>query len=110
MSPPAPISILSLSQNRAVVRAIQKHIKPHCYNISGILESDPLSENELALALRVLEPRPAAVVVGRGYSEEEETAETREAFSEYLKKAGVEQGTVQDHVSDVGQETRPAYG
>lgn len=93
MSSPATISILSLSQNRAVVRTIQEHIKPHGYSIGGILESDPFSKTELALALRVLEPRPVAVVVGRGYSEEE-TAETREVFSEYLKEVGLERGTV----------------
>ena len=93
MSPAAPISILSLSQNRAVVRTIQEWIKPYGYNIGGILESDPFSKNELALALKVLEPLPAAVVVGRGYSEEE-MAEIREVFSQYLKEVGLKKGTV----------------
>jgi hypothetical protein len=103
MSPPTPISILSLSQNRAIVRAIQEHIKPHGYNIGGILESDPFSKSELALALRVLEPRPAAVVIGRAYSEEE-TADAREVFSEYLKEVGIEQGTVIKITSQVFEE------
>lgn len=88
-----PVSIVSLSQNRIVVRAIHGHITPHGYNIGGVLESDPFSTNDLALALRVLEPRPRAVVVGRGYSDDE-ASQVREIFAEYTKEVGNEDGTV----------------
>jgi len=57
------------------------------------LESSPFSAKDLGVALRVLEPRPQVVLVGRGYSADE-TAETRNCFSEYLKDVGIEKGMV----------------
>jgi hypothetical protein len=59
MAPRRALSILSLSQNRMVVRAVDNHIRPHGYSIGGILESDPFFAQDLVLALRVLEPRCA---------------------------------------------------
>jgi hypothetical protein len=41
----------------------------------------------------VLDPPPAAVVVSRSYSEEE-AAETRKVFSQYLSEVGLDKGTV----------------
>lgn len=87
------ISVLSLSQNREFVRSIHAHIEPHGYGIGGILESDPLSVHDLGVALRVLEPRPRAIVVGRGYSEEE-ADEVRKAFTEYHKDVDLDAGVV----------------
>ncbi|KAI1133609.1 hypothetical protein F5Y10DRAFT_259932 [Nemania abortiva] len=91
MAQPTSISVLSLSQNRTVVRAIHDHISPHGFNICGILESNPFSTSELALALRVIEPRPQVLLVGRGYSEEE-TSSAREVFSQYMAHVGIEEG------------------
>ncbi|KAK1826343.1 hypothetical protein QBC39DRAFT_269218 [Podospora conica] len=114
MSNPAPIAVLSLrvSQNRAVVRKVHEAIQPYGYNISGILESDPFSKSDLALALRILEPPPAAVVVGRGYSDDE-AAETRQVFAQFQKEVGIEKGTVikiTDEVFDrVGKEGVPKW-
>ncbi|KAJ4309915.1 hypothetical protein N0V84_011239 [Fusarium piperis] len=106
------ISVLSLSQNRAVVRSIHAHIEPHGYGIGGILESDPLSVHDLGVALRVLEPRPKAIVVGRGYTEEE-ASEVRKAFAEYHKDVGLDAGIVikiTDEVFDkVGKEGVPKW-
>ncbi|KAF4468526.1 hypothetical protein FALBO_4581 [Fusarium albosuccineum] len=106
------ISVLSLSQNRAVVRTIDDHITPHGYGIGGVLEADPFSAHDLAVALRVLEPRPRAVVVGRGYTEEE-ADEVRKAFAEYSKDVGLDAGTVikiTDEVFDkVGKEGVPKW-
>lgn len=109
---PDPISILSLSQNRAVVRTIDDHVKVHGYVIGGILESDPFSEQDLSLALRVLEPAPRAIVIGRGYSEEEATM-SRKVFNEFAESAGIKDGIVikiSDEVFDaVGKEGIPAW-
>ncbi|KAM5341393.1 hypothetical protein ACJ41O_014424 [Fusarium nematophilum] len=108
-----PISVLSLSQNRAVVRSIDDHITPHGYGIGGILESDPFSTHDLAVALRVLEPRPRAVVVGRGYTEEE-ADEVPKAFAEYSKDVGLDTGVVVIKITDevfdkVGKEGVPKW-
>ncbi|KAI0874254.1 hypothetical protein GGS24DRAFT_353017 [Hypoxylon argillaceum] len=97
------ISVLSLSQNRSVVRAIHDHISPHIFTINGILESDPFEPSELALALRVVEPRPQVVLVGRGYSEEE-TSSVRQIFSQYMTEVGIEKGTVIKITSQVFEE------
>jgi hypothetical protein len=81
MSTPAPISIFSLSQSRVVVRTIHEYINPHDYGIGGILESDPFSKSELALALRVLDHPPPR-----------SSAETRKVFSQSLSEVGLEKG------------------
>ncbi|EUC40778.1 hypothetical protein COCMIDRAFT_107890 [Bipolaris oryzae ATCC 44560] len=107
-----PISILSISQNRAVVRTIHDYVKSHGYVIAGILESDPFSADDFSLALRILEPAPRAVVIGRGYSGEEAT-ESRKIYSEFAKSVGVKDGIVikiTDEVCDkVGREGIPAW-
>ncbi|KAF5675406.1 hypothetical protein FCIRC_7390 [Fusarium circinatum] len=101
------ILVLSLSQNRAVVRSIYVHIEPYGYGIGSILESDPFLVYDLGVALRVLEPCPKAIVVGRGYTEEEAN-EVRKAFAEYHKDVDLDAGVVikiTDEVSDeVGKE------
>ncbi|WVO15480.1 hypothetical protein L204_103138 [Cryptococcus depauperatus] len=105
------ISILSLSQNRIAARSIHDHIQPHGFVISGVLESDPFSAKDLALALKVLEPRPQAVVVGRGYSEEE-ADQVRRVFVEYAHDVDIT-GTVikiSDEVFErVGKEGIPSW-
>ncbi|KAF2965029.1 hypothetical protein GQX73_g8536 [Xylaria multiplex] len=89
----APIPVLSLSQNRTIVRAIHEHIAPHGFKIGGILELTPFSSDQLTLALKVLEPRPQVVLVGRGYSEDE-TSIARQVFGNYMGDVGIEKGTV----------------
>ena len=54
---------------------------------------DPYSSRDLALTLRVLEPRPLAVIMGRGYSEEE-ADDARAVFKEYMNETGVSDRTV----------------
>jgi hypothetical protein len=93
MAPRRALSILSPSQNHAVVRTVDDYIRPHGYAIGETLESDPFSAQGLALALRVLEPRPQVVLVGRGYPEDE-TTQARKIFAEYMKEVGVDKGTV----------------
>ncbi|KAJ8110869.1 hypothetical protein ONZ43_g5762 [Nemania bipapillata] len=99
----APISVLSLSQNRTFVRAIHEHIEPRGFAIGNILESSPFSSNELTLALKVLEPRPQVVLVGRGYSEDE-TSIARQVFADYAADVGIEKGTVIKITSEVFNE------
>ena len=65
---------------------------PRLWHLAASQIRIPLSPKDLTLALRVLEPRPYAVLVGKGYSEEEETTETRNVLAEYLKELGVDDG------------------
>ncbi|KAI4860122.1 hypothetical protein F4820DRAFT_437836 [Hypoxylon rubiginosum] len=87
------ISILSLSQNRMVIRAVHAEIQPHGFAIGGILESDPFSPKDLALALKILEPRPQAMLVGRGYSEEEAEV-VRIIFAQFKQNVSLDDGIV----------------
>ncbi|CAN9395467.1 unnamed protein product [Alternaria alternata] len=84
-----PIAILSLSRNRAVVRTIHEYVQPRGYIVGGVLDSKPFSAQELALALRVLEPRPQVLCIGRGYSEDD-TSEARKIFHDYLKEVDID--------------------
>jgi hypothetical protein len=109
-----PIAILSLSRNRAVVRTIHEYVQPRGYIIGGVLESKPFSAQELALALRILEPRPQVLCIGRGYSEKD-TSEARKIFHDYMKEVDidVEKGTVikitNEVFDDIGKERIPAW-
>ena len=87
------IPILTLSQNREMARNIAKSIATCNFSVNGILEMDPYSSRDLALTLRVLEPRPLAVIMGRGYTEEE-AEKARTVFKDYMNETGTEKGTV----------------
>lgn len=106
------ISILSLSQNRTVVNTIREHIQPHSFSIGGILESDPFSATELAFVLKVLEPRPQVVLVGRGYTESEMDMVLK-VFAQYAKDVNVNSGTIIKITSqvfnEVGKEGVPEW-
>ena len=90
------MSVLSVNQDRNVMRTADTHIKPHGYTIGGILEWNSSQEfhlKHLAIALRVLEPRPQALLIGLGYSEAEH-AFARKIFNEYMKEVGLTKGKV----------------
>lgn len=87
------IPILSLSQNRKIALDIAKAIAPHNFSVNGIFAMDPYSSRDLALTLRVLELRPRAVIMGRGYTEEE-AEQARTVIKEYMNETGVSDGTL----------------
>ncbi|KAJ3577130.1 hypothetical protein NPX13_g3437 [Xylaria arbuscula] len=97
-----PRSLLIVAPASAV-RAIHENIAPHGFTIGGILESDPFSSSELTLALKVLEPRPQVILVGRGYSEDE-TSTARQVLINYMADVGIEKGTVVKITSEVFDE------
>ena len=82
---------------------IHDHIYPHGYSIGGILESDPFSTKDLALALRA---------IGRGYSNQE-TDKVRAVFAEYVQDVGADTGTVikitNEVFDEVGKEGVPNW-
>lgn len=49
------------------------------------------SDSELAIALRVPEPRPRAILIGGGYTDEE-ADRAQAVFDEYTKEAGISNG------------------
>ncbi|KAJ8131660.1 hypothetical protein O1611_g1964 [Lasiodiplodia mahajangana] len=112
MAQRTPITVLSLSQDRAFVRDIHNHICLHGFNIGGILESRPFSEGELARALRLLEPRPQALLIDRGYNEIE-TSIAWAVFSLHMRKVGIEKGKVikitPEIFAEVGKEGVPKW-
>ena len=49
------------------------------------------SDSELAVALRVLEPQPQALLIGGGYTDEE-ADKAQAVFDEYTKETGISNG------------------
>ncbi|KAI0099730.1 hypothetical protein GGR51DRAFT_564772 [Nemania sp. FL0031] len=100
MAERTPITVLFLSQNRSFVRDIDKCISRDGFKIGGVLESDPFSESELEVALRVIEPRPRVLFVGREYTKEEREIADK-IFYEYKKEVGVEGHLVKINSKDI---------
>ena len=77
MSSPPPIPILALSKHRDIVKAIGNVLTAHAFSI----------------ALRVLEPRPQALLIGGGYTDAE-VADAQVVFHAYTEEVGIFKGTV----------------
>lgn len=86
------IPILTLGRHREIAQSVAKVLQPHGFSVNGILSLENYSSTDLALALRVLEPRPQALLIG-GYTDEE-AEQGRTVFDEYMKETGVSGGTV----------------
>ena len=93
MSSQPPTPILALGKHRAIAKAIGDVLVAHGFPMNGILITQPYSSASLALALRVLEPRPQALLIGGGYSDDE-VADAHAVFDQYADEVGVFDGTV----------------
>ena len=93
MASPATIPILTLGKHRPIGQTIATVLAPHGFSVNGILDIDPYTSKELAGALRVLEPRPQALLIGGGYTDQE-AGQAELVFDEYKKDVGLEKGTV----------------
>ncbi len=91
MSSVAIIPILTLGKHREVSHSIAKVLAPHGFSVNGVLSSVPFRTSDLALALRVLEPRPQALLVGGVYNKEE-AEQAQEVFNVYMREVGVSSG------------------
>ena len=84
------VPCLTIGHHRDIARSVASVLAPHGFSVNGILSMNPWSDFELALALRVLEPRPQ-VLLGGGYSDED--AEKAQAmFDEYTKEMDIANG------------------
>ena len=92
VSPPT-IPILTLGRHRPIGQTIAGILAPHGFSVNGILIIDTYASKELAAALRVLEPRPQALLVGGGFTDEE-AEQAKLVFDEYKKDVELERGTV----------------
>ncbi|MCJ1457105.1 hypothetical protein MMC28_007471 [Mycoblastus sanguinarius] len=91
MTPTSVIPILTIGKHRDIGQEVGRVLAPHGFSVNGILSMQTYSPTELALVLRVLEPRPQALLIGGGYSDAEaEQAEV--AFNDYRKEVGVSDG------------------
>ena len=93
MSSPSPIPILALSKHRDIAKAIGNVLAAHAFTVNGILTTQPYSSAALALALRVLEPRPQALLIGGSYTDAE-VADAQAVFHAYTEEVGIFEGTV----------------
>lgn len=87
------IPILALGKHRDIAKAIGNVLVAQGFPINGILTTQLCSSASLALALRVLEPRPQALLIGGGYSDAE-AADAHAVFYEYANEVGMLEGTV----------------
>ena len=93
MTSPPTIPCLTLGKHRPIAQTIAGVLAPHGFSVNGILDIDPYTSAELAVALRVLEPRPQALLIGGGYTDEE-AKQAQTVFDEYKKEVSLEKGTV----------------
>ncbi|KAK3174102.1 hypothetical protein OEA41_001346 [Lepraria neglecta] len=83
----ATIPILTLGRHRPIAQTIAAVLAPHGFSVNGILDIDPYTSKELAGGLRVLEPRPQALLIGGGYTDQE-AGQAEIVFDEYKKDVG----------------------
>lgn len=88
----AQIPVLTMGKHREMATRIGKMLAPHGYLVNGVICSPQYNNEELALALRVPEPRPQALMVGGGYTDEE-AKQARDVFESYQKEVGFSTGT-----------------
>ena len=85
------VPCLTIGRHRDIARSVASVLAPHGFSVNGILSMNTWSDSELALVLRVLEPRPQALLLGGGYTDED--AEKAQAvFDEYTKEMDIPNG------------------
>ena len=85
------IPCLTIGRHRDIARNVASVLAPHGFSVNGILSMHTWSDSELALALRVLEPPPQALLIGGGYTDED-ADKAQAVFDEYTKEMGISNG------------------
>ena len=93
MAPAPQVPCLTLGRHREIAKNVADFLAPHGFSVNGILSMNKWSPSDLAVALRVLEPSPQALLIGGGYSDEE-AANARAAFDAYMKELDIPNGKV----------------
>ncbi len=100
------IPCLTVGRHRDIARNVASVLAPHGFSVNGILSMHTWSDSELAMALRVLEPRPQTLLIGGGYTDEE--AEKAQAvFDEYTKEMDISNGKMVRVASGVVEKVGP---
>ena len=100
------IPCVTIGRHRDIARNVASFLAPHGFSVNGILSIHTWSDSELALVLRVLEPRPQALLIGGGYTDEE--AEKAQAvFDEYTKEMDISNGKLVRVASGVVEKVGP---
>ncbi len=82
------IPCLTIGRHRDIARNVANVLAPHGFSVNGILSMHTWSDSELATVLRVLEPRPQALLIGGGYTDEE-GEKAQAVFDEYTKELDI---------------------
>ncbi len=88
---PNTIPVLALGKDRDIVRTIASLLAARGFSINGIISSSEYTSDEVDLAMRVLEPRPKALLVFGGYTDGE-MGQARRDFVDSLKDSKLQQG------------------
>ena len=79
------IPVMTMGKRRDLATRIGKLLLSHGYLNNGVISLPQYDNADLALALRVPEPRPQALMVGGGYTDEE-AEQARGVFEAYQKE------------------------
>ena len=85
------VPCLTIGRHRDIARSVASVLAPHGFSVNGILSMNTWSDSELALVLRVLEPRPQALLLGGGYTDED-AQKAQAVFDEYTKEMDIPNG------------------
>jgi hypothetical protein len=92
-----PIPCLTLGKFRHIAEGISSRLTPHNFSVTAILDENSFSPANVGIVSRALFPRPKALIIGGGFSDDETKAATK-AWEEYVKEVGAE-GTAVVRVS-----------
>jgi hypothetical protein len=92
-----PISCLVLGKFRHIAEGISSSLPTTDFSVAAILDEHSFSPANVGIVSRALVPRPKALIIGGGFSDEEAQAATK-AWEEYVKEVGAE-GTAVVRVS-----------
>src|SRR5271169_4489787 len=95
------IPCVTLGKQRHIVESIAEivssRLTTHNFSVNAILDEHSFSPTNVGIISRALAPRPKALIIGGGFSDEEAEGAIK-AWEEYVKEVGVE-GTAVIRVS-----------
>jgi hypothetical protein len=83
-----PVPCVILGKDRSVTEAVASQLLPHDFSVNASLYEAIYSTENFRILVRALLPRPKALIIGGGFSEEE-AKPAREVWEEYVKEFGV---------------------
>jgi len=84
-----PIPCLTLGKSRLLAEDVASRLIHHNFSVVAILDETSFSPANVGIVSRALFPRPKALIIGGGFSDEEAESGIK-AWEDYVKEVGVE--------------------